>query len=157
MLLLTFSNLLGSNNPSIPWSLKLLLPKASASTFYCFQICQRTARQFKILVSLYLYRLIIIFNLALHQVLLVIELNEVRNFCQQISDFCITFVFENITKILYEERAFDHLYLLLAYISLREILQIELLCIVIQAFFKHSVTMFWRYLRLIWKMFVKKQ
>ena len=118
----------------------LLLSKAA--TFYCFQICKRTARQFKILASLYLYRLIIIFNLALHQVLLVIELNEVRNFCQQISDFCITFVFENITKVLYEERAFDHLYLLLTYISLREVLQIELLCIVMQAFFKYSITMF---------------
>ena len=49
-------------------------------------------------------------------------------FCQQMSHFSIPFAFENIalTKICYEERAFDHLYLLLAYdIFLREILQTE--------------------------------
>ena len=58
--------------------------------------------------------------------LLVIELNKVRNFGQQMSDFSIPFAFENITEIRYEERAFDHFYLLLAYdIFLREILQIE--------------------------------
>ena len=124
MLPLTFSNLLGSNNPSILWSLKLLLPKASASTFYCFQICKKIARQFKILAILYFYRFLIIFNLTLQQVLLVIELDEVRNFCEQMWDFSITFAFGNIAKILYEERAFDHLHLLLAYIFLREILQI---------------------------------
>ena len=42
--------------------------------------------------------------------LLVIEMNEVRNFYQQMSDFSITFAFENITKIRYEERAFDHFF-----------------------------------------------
>ena len=44
------------------------------------------------------------------------------------SDFSIPFAFENvaITRICYEERAFDHLYLLLGYdIFLREILQTE--------------------------------
>ena len=49
-------------------------------------------------------------------------------FCQQMSDFSIPFAFENvaITRIFYEERAFDHLYLLLGYdIFLREILQTE--------------------------------
>ena len=124
MLPLTFSNLLGSNNPSILWSLKLLLPKASASTFYCFQICKKIAPQFKILAILYFYRFLILFNLTLQQVLLVIELDEVRNFCEQMWDFSITFTFGNIAKILYEARAFDHLHPLLAYIFLREILQI---------------------------------
>ena len=58
--------------------------------------------------------------------LLVIELGKVRNFCQQMSDFSIPFAFENITEIRYEERAFDHFHLLLAYdIFLRVFLQIE--------------------------------
>ena len=50
-------------------------------------------------------------------------------FCQQMSDFSIPFAFENvaITRICYEERAFDHLYLLLGYDNfLREILQTEI-------------------------------
>ena len=58
--------------------------------------------------------------------LLIIELNEVRNFCQQMSDFSIRFAFENITEIRHEERAFDSFHLLLAYdIFLRVFLQIE--------------------------------
>ena len=62
----------------------------------------------------------------MQQVLLVTELNEVTNFCQQMSDFSIPFSLENITEIRYEERAFDHFHLLLAHdIFLREILQIE--------------------------------
>ena len=56
--------------------------------------------------------------------LLAIELNDVRNFCQQMPNFAIPFAFENIEQIYYEERAFDHLYLLLAY-YIWEILQIE--------------------------------
>ena len=46
-------------------------------------------------------------------------------FCQQMIDFSVPFAFENIaiTKICYEERAFNHLHLLLAHnIFLREIL-----------------------------------
>ena len=39
-------------------------------------------------------------------------------------NFTIPFAFENIEQIYYEERAFDHLYLLLAY-YIWEILQIE--------------------------------
>ena len=90
---LTYSNFLDSNNPSILWSLRLLLPKSSS--FYCFKICRKIAREFKTLAILYFYRFIIIFNLTL-QVLLVIVLNEVRSFCQQMSDFSIPFAFENI-------------------------------------------------------------
>ena len=98
LLPLTFSNFFDSNNPSILWSLRLLLPKASASAFYCFQIVKKNSRQFKILPILYFYHFIIIFNLILQQVLLVIELKEVRNFCQQISGFSIPFIFENISQ-----------------------------------------------------------
>ena len=36
--------------------------------------------------------------------LLVIEWNEVKNFCQQMCNFAITFAFENTTKIRYDER-----------------------------------------------------
>ena len=62
----------------------------------------------------------------MQQELLVIEMNEVRNFYQQLSDFSITFAFENITKIRYEERVFDHSHLLIAYgIFLKGIFQIE--------------------------------
>ena len=49
-------------------------------------------------------------------------------FCQQISNFSIPFAFENIAmkKICSEERAFDHLHLLLAHdIFFSEILQTE--------------------------------
>ena len=62
----------------------------------------------------------------MQQVLLVIESNEVRNFCQQMSDFSIPFALENITEIRYERTAFDYFHLLLAYdIFLRVFLQIE--------------------------------
>ena len=58
--------------------------------------------------------------------LLVIELSEVRNFCQQMSDFSVPLAFENIAKIHYKERAFHHFHLLLTYdIFLRKILQME--------------------------------
>ena len=82
--------------PSILWRSRLLLPKASASALYCFQICKKVARQFKILATLYFYRVIIIFKLTSQQVLLVVEWNEVRNFCPHLSGFSIPFTFENI-------------------------------------------------------------
>ena len=75
-----FSDFVDSNNSSILWILRPLLTKAFASAFYCFQICEKIPRQFKILAILYFYRFIIIFNLTLQQVLLLIELNEARNF-----------------------------------------------------------------------------
>ena len=80
--------------------------KASASDFYYFQICKKIAWQFKIAV-LYFYRFIITFNITLQQVLLLLELNKVRNFFQQMSSFSIPFTFENI-----KERVSDHLHLL---------------------------------------------
>ena len=64
-------------------------PKPFASVFYCFQICKKISRQFKILAILYFYGFIIIFNLTLQKVLLVTQLNKVRNFCQQMSSFSI--------------------------------------------------------------------
>ena len=96
MLPLTFSNVLDSNNPSIHWSLRFLLPKASAPALHCFKICKKFVRQLKILAILYYYPFIIILNLTLQQVVLFIELNEVRNICQQMSGFSISFVFPNI-------------------------------------------------------------
>ena len=69
-------------------------------------------------------------------------------FCQQMIDFSVPFAFENIaiTKICYEERAFDHLYLVLADdIFLREILQTESAYYILKVFEVNS------------KMFVKKQ
>ena len=128
LLPLTFSNFLDSNNPSMLWGSKHLVPKASASTFYYFRICRKIAQQFRILVVIYFYRFIIIFNLTLQQVLLVLEFNDDRNFCQQMSGLSIPFIYiwKYIIKIRYVERAFDHLHLLLAcYIFLREVLQIE--------------------------------
>ena len=60
---------------------------------------------------------------------LVLQLNEVRIFFEQMSSFSIPFTLYNkkyITKIRYKERAFDHLHLLLAYyIFLREVLLME--------------------------------
>ena len=51
---------------------------------------------------LYIYRFIITFNftkdVTLHQVVLVIEMIKVRNFCQQIKDFSIPFTFEIYNK-----------------------------------------------------------
>ena len=62
----------------------------------------------------------------MQQELLFIEMNEVRNFYQQMSDFSVTFAFENIAKIRYEERGFNHSHLLLAYdIFLKGIFQTE--------------------------------
>ena len=40
-------------------------------------------------------------------------------------DFSISFALENITEIRYERTAFDYFHLLLAYIFLRLLLQIE--------------------------------
>ena len=77
-------------------SINTLKFNASASAFYCFQICKIIALQFEILAILYFYRVIIILKLTLQQVLLVIELNEVRNFCPHLSGFSIPFSFENM-------------------------------------------------------------
>ena len=49
-----------------------------------------------------------------------------RNFCQQMPGFLYSIcIWKYITKIRYEERAFDHFHLLLAYIFFREVLQTE--------------------------------
>ena len=54
--------------------------KSSASAFYCYQICKKKVREFKILAILYFCCVFIIFILTLQQVLLAIVLNKVRNF-----------------------------------------------------------------------------
>ena len=59
---------------------------------------KKNAREFKILAILYFDRVIIIFKLTLQQVVLVIELNKVRNFCLYLSRFSIPFTFEIYNK-----------------------------------------------------------
>ena len=98
LLPLTFPNFVDLNNPSILQSLRLLLPKASASTFCSFEICEKIAWQLKVLAIFYLYRSTITFNVKLQQVLLVTELNKVRNFCQHTPGFSIPFAFVNISQ-----------------------------------------------------------
>ena len=82
--------------------------------------------------------------------LLVIELNEIRHFCHEMSDFSIDFSnvpFLWLTKIRYEEKTFDHLHLLFANdIFLGEILQIETIAL-----------LYILKVKPIWKTIVKKQ
>ena len=47
---------------------------------------------------LYFHRFTIVYNFTLQQVLLVIETNKVRNFCQQMLGFSIPFLVENIEQ-----------------------------------------------------------
>ena len=84
---------------------------ASASSSFCFQICSKTAWQFKILAILYFYCFIIIFNLTLQQVLLVIELNYIRNFCPQIFDFSIPYKFENLYQKFVMKRGYSTIFI----------------------------------------------
>ena len=91
-------NFFDSSNPSILWSLNFLLPKASASGFYCYQIVKKNALEFKILSILYFYCVIIIFKLTLQQVLPAIVLNKVRHFCPYLSGFSIPCAFEKYNK-----------------------------------------------------------
>ena len=128
MLPLPFWNVLDSNNPSMLWSLRLLLPKPSTSAFYCFQICKKLHNlknwpsYISIFSSLYLAlhynKRFLLFNWT--------KLEIFVNKCP-ISLFHLHLK-KCITKIRYDDRtfAFDHLHLLLAYdIFLREILQIK--------------------------------
>ena len=72
---------------------------ASKSCCFCFLLFPnlwQIAQKFKILAILYFYCFIIIFNLALQQVLLVIELTKVEIFVSKCLVFSIPFAFENI-------------------------------------------------------------
>ena len=117
-----------------------LLPKASAS--YCFQICKKIAQLFKIIAIGYFYFFIIIFNFTLQEVLLVIELKEVGNCCQQMSDFSIPFAIEKIYQKFVMKRGhttmYNHLHLLLAYYIFFQENFMD---------WKHSITIFWRHTR----------
>ena len=81
--------------------------------------------------------------------LLVSELNKVINFFEQMPGFSIPFAFENIWQkfLPLMKKAFDHLHLLLAYYCFQGNI----------TNWKHSIAIFWRYLKVITKMFVKKQ
>ena len=72
---------------------------ASKSCCFCFLLLPnlwKIAQKFKILAILYFYCFIIIFNLALQQVLLVIELTKVEIFVSKYLVSSIPFAFENI-------------------------------------------------------------
>ena len=87
-LLCTLNNIASFNFFKFCWfeqSINTLKFKVSASKGCCFCFLLlpnlwKIARKFKILAILYFYRFIIIFNLALQQVLLVIELTKVEIF-----------------------------------------------------------------------------
>ena len=118
MLSLTFSNFLDPNNPPILWSLWLLLLKASAFAFYCFQICKKVAQQFKILAVLHFYNFIIIFNFTLQKAFFLLIWTKLQLF---VNKYPIS-----LNKNLLWKTTFNHLHLLLAYhIFLWEILQFQ--------------------------------
>ena len=131
-LLCTLNNIASFNFFKFCWfeqSINTLKFKVSASKGCCFCFLLlpnqwKIAKTFKISAILYFYRFIIIFKLALQQVLVVIEMKG-RNFCQQMLGFLYSIgIRKYITKIRYEERAFDHFHLLLADED-REVLQID--------------------------------
>ena len=123
LLALNFSNFVDSNNPSILWNLKFLLPKAAASAFYCFQISEKLLRRLKYQSS-YIFTVSSLY-LSLHCNKCYYWIDKGRNFCQQMLGFLYSIcIWKYITKIRYEERAFDHFHLRLADED-REVLQID--------------------------------
>ena len=108
----------------------------------------KTARQFKILAILYFYCFIIIFNLALQQVLLVIELTKVDIFVSK----CLISLFHLHLKICNKNSLWRK--------SIPSFPSASSILYSFQRNFtnwKHSIAIFWRYLKVIRKMFVKKQ
>ena len=111
----------------------LLLPEAFTSAFYCFEICEKIAWQFKILAILYFYRFIIIFNVTLQESAPCYWIEQSWKILSENARplypisilFHLCCIWKYIAKVLYKERAFDHLHLLLAYYFFRDILQIE--------------------------------
>ena len=116
MLPLTFFDL---NDPAMLWSLNLLLPKGSASAFYCYQICKKMLSYIYIVLSLYL-------NLHCSNCFLLLYGTKLEIFVYICPVSLPHLHLKIYNKNSCEERAFDHLHLLLAYyIFLRQILQIE--------------------------------
>ena len=148
MLPLTFSSFVDSSNPSILWSLRFLLPKASCC--FCFLLLPNLWKitwKFKILATLYFYGFIIIFNLALHQVLLVIELPEVDIFVRK----CLVSLFHLHLKICDKNSLWRK--------SIWPFSSVSSILYFFHGKFtnwKNSIAIFWRYLKVIGKMFVKK-
>ena len=103
-LLCTLNDIASFNFFKFCWfeqSINTLKFKVSASKGCCFCFLLlpnlwKIARKFKILAILYFYRFIIIFNLALQQVLLVIELTKAEIFVSKYLVSSIPFAFENI-------------------------------------------------------------
>ena len=102
-LLCTLNDTASSNFFKFCWfkqSINTLKFKISASKGCCFCFLLlpnlwKIAWKFKILVILYFYRFIIVVNLALQQVLLVIELTKVKIFVSKCLFFSIPFALEN--------------------------------------------------------------
>ena len=140
LLPLTFSNFLNSNNPSILWSLRLLLLKTSASAFYCLQICKKIARQFKLLFILYFYRFIIIFNLALQKCFLLLNWTKLDIFIHK----CPHLKMCNQNSLWRKSIRPSSFALNILYFSQGNFTN-----------WKHSITIFWRYLPK--EIFAKKQ
>ena len=123
---------------------------ASKSCCFCFLLLQnlwKIARQFKILAILYFYRFIIIFNLALQQVVLVTELTKIEIFVSK----CLVPLFHLHLKI-YNKNS-------LCRKSIRPFSSASSIYFFQGSFtkWKHSIAIFWRYLKVIRKVFAKKQ
>ena len=123
MLPLTFFDL---NDPAMFWSLNLLLPKASASAFYYYQICKKMLRNLKYWPSYFYIVLSLYLNLHCSNCFLLLYGTKLEIFVNICPVSLPHLHLKICKKNSCEERTFDHLHLLLAYyIFLRQILQIE--------------------------------
>ena len=99
---------------------------------------------------LYFHHFIIIFKFMLQQWFFWLNWKKLccKNVCAEILRFLYTIcIWKCIPTIHYEKKAFDHLHLLLpCCIFLQEISRSE-----------NNLTIFWRYLKVIWNLFVKTQ
>ena len=134
-------------------SINTLKFKASASKSFCFcflllpNLLKKIIWQFEILAILYFYRFIIVFNLTLQQVLLVIELKEVRNFFQKMSGFSVHLHLKKCNKnSLWRKsiRSFSSAFSKLHFPQGN--------C----TNWKYRITIFWKYFKAIWKKCLSK-
>ena len=154
-LLCTLNDIASFNFFKFCWfgeSINALKFKVSASKGCCFCFLLlpnlwKTARQFKILAILYFYPFIIIFNLALQQVLLIIELTKAEIFVSK----CLVSLFHLHLKIYNKNSLWRK--------SIRPFSSASSIYFFQGSFanWKHSITILWRYLKVIRKMFLKKQ
>ena len=88
--------------------------EASKWFFHCFQIWKEITQQFKILAVLYFHHLIIIFRLTLQQWFLWLNWTKLIFFGEIVWFLYSVCIKKCIPTIRCEEKAFDHLHLLLA-------------------------------------------